>query len=54
MSDACVISSWHMFMGGIYLAASEHFILKADVLQAGKMANHKDLSDFHKRPNCDG
>lgn len=30
------------------LAASEHFVLKVDVLEAGKMGKCKDLSDFDK------
>ncbi|KAK3508309.1 hypothetical protein QTP70_019536 [Hemibagrus guttatus] len=33
---------------GYILAASEHFVLKVDVLEAGKMGNCKDLSDFNK------
>ena len=35
-------------MGGIYKAASEHFVLKVDVLEAGKMGKRKDLSEFDK------
>lgn len=26
----------------------EHFVLKVDVLKAGEMAKHMDLSDFNK------
>ncbi|KAK3545895.1 hypothetical protein QTP70_016596 [Hemibagrus guttatus] len=35
-------------------AASEHFVLKVDVLEAGKMGKRKDLSEFDEGPNCDG
>ncbi len=35
-------------MGGIYEAASEHFVLKVDVLEARIMAKCKDLSEFDK------
>ena len=41
-------SSWHLLLGGIYKAASEHVILKVDVLEAGKMGKCKDLSKFDK------
>lgn len=34
--------------GGIFQAASEHFVLKADLLEAEKMGMCKDLSDFEK------
>ncbi len=33
-------------MVGIYQAASEHFVLKVDVLEAGKMGKCKDLREF--------
>lgn len=29
-------------------AASEHFVLKADELEAGQMGKHKDVRDFDK------
>ncbi|KAI5626389.1 matrix metalloproteinase-28 isoform X1, partial [Silurus asotus] len=32
----------------IYKAASEHFVLKADVLEAGGIVKHKDLGEFDK------
>ena len=48
MSDACVISSWHMFMGGIYLAASEHFFLRVHVLEEGKMGKCRDFREYNK------
>lgn len=35
-------------MGGIYQAASKHFVLKVDVLEAGEMGKHEDLSEFDK------
>lgn len=35
-------------MGGIYDAASETFVLIVDMLEAGKMIKHKDLSNFDK------
>lgn len=35
-------------MGGIYWEASEHFFHFFVVLEAGKMAKHKDLSYFDK------
>ena len=40
--------SWHLLVGGIYLAASEHFVLKVDVLEAGKMGKCKALSKFNE------
>ncbi|KAK3522005.1 hypothetical protein QTP70_021403, partial [Hemibagrus guttatus] len=36
-----------------FRAASEHFVLKVDVLEAGKMGKRKDLSEFDEGPNCD-
>ncbi|KAK3515715.1 hypothetical protein QTP70_029929 [Hemibagrus guttatus] len=33
---------------------SEHFVLKVDVLEAGKMGKRKDLSEFDEGPNCNG
>ncbi|KAK3565242.1 hypothetical protein QTP86_001495 [Hemibagrus guttatus] len=44
-----ISSSWHLLVGGIYSAASEHFVLKVDVLEAGKMDKRKDLSEFDKK-----
>ncbi|ROL49918.1 Calsyntenin-2 [Anabarilius grahami] len=38
----------HPLVDGIYLAASEHFVLKVDVLEAGKMGKRKVLSEFDK------
>ena len=35
-------------------AASEHVVLKDDVLEVGKMGKCKDLSEFDKSPDCDG
>ena len=34
---------WHLSSGGIY-----YTVVKVDVLEAGKMGNCKDLSDFDK------
>ena len=39
---------WHLSRGGIYYATSEQSVLEVDVLEAGKMGNRKDLSDFDK------
>lgn len=36
---------------GDYSAASTHSVLKVEVLEEGKMGNHKDMSDCGK---CDG
>lgn len=36
-------------MDGMYEASSNHFVLKFDVLQVGKIGKHKDLSEFYKR-----
>ncbi|KAK3530635.1 hypothetical protein QTP86_029561 [Hemibagrus guttatus] len=49
-----ISSSWHLLVGGIYSAASEHFVLKVDVLEAGKMDKRKDLSEFDEGPNSTG
>ena len=49
-----ISTSWHLLVGGIYQAASEHVVLKVDVLEAGKMVKHDDWSKFDKGPHCDG
>ncbi len=41
-----ISSSWYLLVVGIYQAASEHFVLKVDVLEAGKMGKCKDLREF--------
>lgn len=32
----------------------EHYVLKVEVLEAGKMCKRKDLSKFNKEPDWDG
>lgn len=45
-----ISSSWQLLVRGIYQAVNEHFMLKVDVLAAGKIDNPKDLSEFDKEP----
>lgn len=39
-------------MSGIYQGVSEHFVLKFDVSEAGKMGKCKDLSEFERTKFC--
>ena len=36
-----ISSSCHLLVGGIHEAASEHVVLKVDVLEAGKMGKRR-------------
>lgn len=50
-----VSPSKHLLVAGLYYGAREHLVLKvSDVLEAVKMDERKDLSEFDKRPYCDG
>lgn len=40
-----ISSARQLSVGGIYLKSSEHFALKVDLLEAGKMGDCKDLSE---------
>ena len=43
-----ISSSWHLLVGGIYQAVSEHVVLKVDVLEEGKIGKPNDFSVFDK------
>lgn len=43
-----VSSLWHLLVGGVYWAVSEHIVFKLIVLEAETIVKHKDLRTFEK------
>lgn len=43
-----IFSTWHLLVGGMYQGANEHFVLKVDALEEGKMGKRENVSEFQK------
>lgn len=39
-----IFSAWHLLVGGMYQGANEHFVLKVDALEEGKMGKRENVS----------